>query len=137
MRDPLRPWRELPTWLAELDLNLAPLEANNPFSLSKSEIKWLEAALVSVPTIASRTPAFEAAIHPGENGWLAGSLEEWRAALGQALDPDLRSLCAERAYDDVWREYRPEVRAYQLRTTLLSFANPWELSWNYPPITIV
>jgi len=132
-QDPLRPWRELPAWLADLDLNLAPLEADNPFSLSKSEIKWLEAALVSVPTIASRTPAFETAIHPGENGWLAGSLEEWRAALVQALDPDLRSLCAERAYDDVWREYRPEVRAYQLRTTLLSFSKSLGIELELPP----
>jgi len=132
-RDPLRHWRELPTWLAELDLNLAPLEADNPFSLSKSEIKWLEAALVSVPTIASRTPAFEHAIQPGENGWLAGSLEEWAAALQEALDPDLRALCAERAYDDVWREYRPEIRAHQLRQTLLAFANHLDVELELPP----
>ena len=132
-RFPLRPWRELPAWLAELDLNLAPLEADNPFSLSKSEIKWLEAALVSVPTIASRTPAFESAIHPGENGWLAGTADEWRAALEQALEPGLRRLCGELAYEDAWREYRAEVRAHQLRRDLLAFSRRLGIPLELPP----
>jgi O-antigen biosynthesis protein len=118
--DPFLPWRELPAWLADLDLNLAPLEANNPFSLSKSEIKWLEAALVSVPTIASRTPAFEHAIHTGENGWLAESQDDWAQALQQSLDSDSRLGCGEQAYDDVWYEYRTDVRADELLHTLLS-----------------
>lgn len=131
--EPLRPWRQLPAWLGELDLNLAPLEADNPFSRSKSEIKWLEAALVSVPTIASRTPAFEHAIHPEENGWLAASPQEWLAALEQALDPDLRGRFASQAYSDACFDYRPEVRAHQLRHTLMAFAKSAGMELTLPP----
>jgi glycosyltransferase involved in cell wall biosynthesis len=132
-RDPLRPWRELPAWLADLDLNLAPLEGDNPFSLSKSEIKWLEAALVSVPTLASRTPAFESAIHPGENGWLATSQSEWAEALEQSLEVGLRSRLADQAYQDAWYEYRAEVRASQLLQTLQELSQSLEVELEFPP----
>jgi hypothetical protein len=50
-----------------LDINLAPLVMDNPFAQSKSEIKYMEAALVRAPTIASPTDAYRFAIRPGEN----------------------------------------------------------------------
>ena len=131
-RYPLRPWRELPAWLAGLDLNLAPLEADNPFSLSKSEIKWLEAALVSVPTVASRTPAFEFAIRPGENGWLAGNPAGWAAALEQALDEKQAGACAARAFADARDKYRCEVRAVRLLQTLRSLSQSLGVSLDLP-----
>ena len=41
-------WRELPWIIAQTDINLAPLEMDNPFCQAKSEIKFVEAALVGV-----------------------------------------------------------------------------------------
>src|SRR6185295_16575418 len=38
---PLVPWQELPGILAGVDVNLAPLEADNPFAACKSSIKFL------------------------------------------------------------------------------------------------
>ena len=50
---PLQPLCDLPAEMARFDINLAPLEYGNPFCEAKSELKFFEAALVDVPTIAS------------------------------------------------------------------------------------
>ncbi len=112
-RYPALPWRALPAWLAELDINLAPLVLDNPFSQSKSEIKYMEAALVGVPTLASPTDAFTATIRPGENGLLAASAQEWRAQLEQLMSPGLRQALGQAAYADAYSSYAPQVRAAQ------------------------
>ncbi len=112
-RYPALPWRDLPSWLARLDLNLAPLALDNPFSQSKSEIKYMEAALVGVPTLASPTDAFLAAIRPGENGLLAGSEQEWRSQLEQLMASALRQSIGQAAYADAHQKYTPQVRASQ------------------------
>src|SRR5258707_7777394 len=44
--------------IAETDINLAPLELGNSFCEGKSELKFFEAALVGVPTVASATETF-------------------------------------------------------------------------------
>lgn len=50
-------WTLLPSLVAEMDINLAPL-VDTVFNRAKSEIKWLEAALVGVTTIASDIGSF-------------------------------------------------------------------------------
>ncbi len=50
-------WKELPALISQMDINLAPL-VDTIFNQAKSEIKWLEAALVAVPTIASNVGGF-------------------------------------------------------------------------------
>lgn len=116
---PFEPWRKLPALLAQFDINLAPLVPGNPFSQSKSEIKYMEAGLVQVPTIASPTPAFSQAIQSGENGFLAQDMTSWTAALEQLLDdPTLRSKMAAEAHRRVRAEYPVEVRSVELTDTL-------------------
>ena len=65
------PLETLPVELARLDVNLAPLEVGNPFCEAKSELKFFEAALVDVPTVASPTEPYRASIRHGETGFLA------------------------------------------------------------------
>lgn len=67
---------------AETDINLAPLELGNPFSEAKSELKFFEAAVVGIPTVASATEPFVAAIEDGVSGFLVRDPEGW----GRALD---------------------------------------------------
>ena len=118
-RFPLVPWRRLPSILAQFDINLAPLVADNPFSQSKSEIKYMEAALVRVPTVASPTSAFAHAIASGENGFLAASVLEWQAAMSQLVEQtDLRQQMGSRAYADVITRYHPATRSIELVQTL-------------------
>jgi glycosyltransferase involved in cell wall biosynthesis len=72
---------ELLRAIAETDINLAPLELGNPFCEAKSELKFFEAGAVGVPTVASATEVFAAAIEDGTSGLLARDDAGWRAAL--------------------------------------------------------
>ena len=76
--------------IAETDINLAPLEIENPFCESKSELKFFEAALVGVPTVASATEPFRAAIEDGVTGFVARNSDDWRRALERLIASDSR-----------------------------------------------
>lgn len=124
-RIPAVPWRELPWLLADFDINLAPLVQDNPFARSKSAIKFMEAALVATPTIASPTDAFQHAIRHGENGLLAGDPSAWQEALTRLVsNPSLRRDLGARAARDVQRDDAPETRAKELAESLEA------LSWS-------
>jgi glycosyltransferase involved in cell wall biosynthesis len=118
-RVPLVPWQELPGLLAQFDINLAPLVCDNAFAQSKSEIKFMEAALVRVPTIASPIEAFSESICSGQNGWLANTSEDWDQALTAWVEDRAGRLrIADRAYADVLAGYHPGTRGKQLIETL-------------------
>lgn len=90
-------WDKLPDLISEVDINLAPL-VDSIFNRAKSEIKWIEAALVKVPTVASKIGAFSDAIVDGETGLLATD-EEWFDKLeALVLSPELRQKIADAAY---------------------------------------
>lgn len=111
----LVPWRRLPWLLGEFDINLAPLVMDNPFAQSKSEIKYMEAAMVGVPTVASPTDAFTFAIHSRQNGFLATSQEEWVDSLSALVeDSELRKTMSKVALETVIAEYHPATRAKEL-----------------------
>jgi glycosyltransferase involved in cell wall biosynthesis len=110
-------WREavplarLPEELARCDINIAPLEAGNPFCEAKSELKYFEAALVGVPTVASPTAPFRAAIRDGATGLLAADAADWRRHLQRLVtDASLRRRMGQEAYHDVLHRYGPERR---------------------------
>ena len=112
-------WHDWLTVQRSFDINLAPLETGNPFCDGKSEIKYTEAAVVGVPTIASRTGAFEFAIQDGETGFLADNDDEWADKLEALVtDPALRRRIGAAARADVLARYAPEVLGKQLVQTL-------------------
>ncbi|UCN15898.1 glycosyltransferase [Cellulomonas iranensis] len=88
-RLPMLPWYELPGRLRDVDVNLAPLVLDNTFNEAKSAIKWLEAALVETPTVASPTQPFREAIEDGRTGFLAADVDAWERAIGDLLDDAL------------------------------------------------
>jgi glycosyltransferase involved in cell wall biosynthesis len=118
-RLPFLPWPELFACLAEVDVNLAPLARPDPFSDAKSAVKYLEAAVMGVPTVATPTAAFRHAIRDGLNGLLAADGAAWRSALLRlAADPALRRLLGNAARDDAFLHYTPAVQAESLAAVL-------------------
>jgi hypothetical protein len=108
-------WRERLHLIGAVDIYLAPLDLDDLFCQAVSELKYVEAASVGVPTIASRTAPFEQAITHGENGLLAETMEEWATALELLIeDGDRRVSMGEQARGHVYRRYTPEVRGQEL-----------------------
>ena len=103
---PFVDWKELPKLISTVDINIAPLE-DSIFNAAKSENKWMEAALVKVPTIASNIGAFQIAIKDRETGLLCNDCTEWIQAMGELIeDPSMRERIAENAYKQCHTEYR-------------------------------
>jgi glycosyltransferase involved in cell wall biosynthesis len=110
-RIPFRPWLKLPGMLRDLDVNLSPLVLGSRFNEAKSAIKWLEAALVATPTIASPTEPFRDAIEDGVNGLLASTTEEWTAAIELLLTDELkRARIGQRARRDALVRWSPHLQ---------------------------
>lgn len=84
-RFPFTTWHQLPGLLVQTDICLAPLTGESVFNEAKSAIKWLEAALVETPTIASPTLPFREAIEHGRTGMLASTTAEWEEALEELV----------------------------------------------------
>jgi len=98
-------WQKLPELLSSIDINLAPL-TNTIFNSAKSEIKYTEAALVKVPTIASRINPFTFAIKHKETGFIAENEKEWFNCIEQLIiDEKLRQNIAMKAFEDVTEQY--------------------------------
>lgn len=96
---PFVEWTKLPELIAQVDINLAPL-INSVFNEAKSENKWIEAALVQVPTVASNLGAFKECIQNNVTGILCETLEEWNEALVTLIEePDKREKIALQAYE--------------------------------------
>lgn len=98
---PFTEWEKLPDLIASVDINLGPI-TESIFNEAKSENKWVEAALVKVPTIASNIGAFKRMIRHGETGLLCNTTEEWYHALALLIyNEKERKRLAENAYQYV------------------------------------
>jgi glycosyltransferase involved in cell wall biosynthesis len=118
-RIPPQPLRGLPSLLAGVDVNLAPLEPDNPFTEAKSCLKYLEAAVVGVPTVASARADFVRVIDSGANGMLADDPEGWRSALGALIESSgVRTDLGNAARRQVFDHCSTQARSHATRETL-------------------
>jgi glycosyltransferase involved in cell wall biosynthesis len=119
------PWYHVPLCYAMVDINLAPLELNHKFTESKSELKYFEAALMELPTVASDIAPFRVGITSGETGFLCGTNEEWFEALeGLVLDAELRARIGKAARADALNRYTTQVRSQELKPVLQQIVGP-------------
>lgn len=94
--------------LSEADIAIAPLEPIL-FNDAKSNIKYLEASILKIPSVCSARQAFRKAIQDDYNGFLVDTSEEWaEKLLLLARDAKLRQLIGQRAYQNVIEYYSPE-----------------------------
>jgi glycosyltransferase involved in cell wall biosynthesis len=109
---PLVAFRDLPGALSQFDINIAPLELENRFCQSKSELKFFEAALVKVPSIVSATDPFSLAIRSGEDGYTARNLSDWCNHLTHLVsDVSAREHMGRSAYNRAIDLYGPHRQA--------------------------
>lgn len=107
---PFVPYEQLFASIAAVDINLAPI-VNNPHRRSKSAVKFLEAALVGVPTVASNLEPYHDIIH-GKSGFLADDDESWYTALmALATNAALRRRIGQAAREQVLANDTTIVRA--------------------------
>lgn len=94
------PYPEFVAWLRAAltwDFAVAPL-ANTVFNSYKSDLKYLDYALLGLPAVYSDHPVYNRTVRQEETGLLAAdSPEAWGTALRRMLDPALRKTLAENA----------------------------------------
>lgn len=119
-RLPMMEWRDLPSVLRDLDVNLAPLELPSRFNESKSAIKWLEAALCATPTVASPSEPFREIVSHESNGLLAATAGEWQSSIDQLLcDRLLRERLGARARRDALLRWAPRQQGMRYHDILV------------------
>lgn len=96
---------------AMADISIAPLE-QSVFNDGKSNIKYLEAAVLGIPSVCSPSEEFRLTIESGKNGFLAQSQDEWEEfLLALVNDPALRESVGVAAREHVMSHFTPEAIA--------------------------
>ena len=104
--------------LRQADIAIAPLETGL-FADCKSEIKWLEAAVMGVPSVVSETARYQDVIEHGKNGLLAADNHAWFAGLERlVVDSELRQDMAKNAMKSALADYHPNKMAEAFRVLL-------------------
>jgi len=116
-------WKELPGFISSIDINIAPIESII-FNAAKSENKWVEAALVKVPTIASNYGAFRNVIKHNETGLLCSNINDWYIYLKKLIkNPELRKMIGENAYHFCKKKYNTIYSGRKLSLFINSITN--------------
>jgi glycosyltransferase involved in cell wall biosynthesis len=86
---PTVPFDQLIGQVSLNDINLCPLESENPFCECKSAVRWLAAAAVGVPSIVSPTQPLKNAVIHQISGIVASSDADWEEAIDDLVaSPD-------------------------------------------------
>jgi glycosyltransferase involved in cell wall biosynthesis/tetratricopeptide (TPR) repeat protein len=135
-------WDQTAYWsaLGAADINLAVLK-RTPFNDCKSEIKWLEAAMLGIPSVVSRTARHEEVIAEGVTGLMAETPEEWFDSLDALIsDRALRERIGRAAKSAVLERYGLERMAENIGAILnaaLMAARPSAQHPRRPKVLIV
>lgn len=104
--------------LAASDINLAVLKPD-AMTDCKSELKWLEAGVMGIPSVVSPTRNYLDVVRDGEDALLASGPAGWHSALSRLVrDPDLRLRIGEAARARALNEYAVVPMAANLRMIL-------------------
>lgn len=105
-------------FLSQADINIAPLEAGI-FADCKSEIKWLEAAMLEIPSVVTGTQTYLEVLEDGSDALIAYTPQDWFEKLDALVNsPELRHTIAQNAHAKAWRNYHPSTMAKNLKQIL-------------------
>ena len=117
------PHAELLENIKDFDINLAPLVIND-FNDGKSELKFVHAASVSVPTVASPTEHVRSVIINASNGYIADNSKDFKNILTQLIEDDLlRSKIGSNAYQTFIAKFTISTFVESLRLNILPIIN--------------
>ena len=110
--------------VSQFDINLAPL-ASNVFNDAKSNIKFLEASVVGVPSIVSSAESFLTIAKHQKTALVASSHQEWLDSLKSLIDsPVLRRDLGRSARQAVQEQYAPEKTQEKLNGIFIELGIP-------------
>ena len=98
----VRAYKDFPKWYAGqgYDIAIAPLK-DTDFNRAKSNIKWMEAAMLKIPMVASDVDPYKCITH-GFNGYLASNQEQWVRYLELLIENEQKRVeIGENAYQIV------------------------------------
>lgn len=108
---PFVAWQRLPALLRGVDLVLAPLQTC-AFNDAKSALKWLEAAPLETPCLASPRTGYLEAVEPDRDCLLAETPSQWYDELTRLIqDPDRATRLGDQARASVSRRFDTGHRA--------------------------
>jgi len=86
------------------DINVCPLQ-DTLFNRAKSNIRWMDGAALKIPSVVSRTRAYEC-VRDGEDGLIAQDEGEWIQALSRLIeDRSFRRRIGAQAHQRVWKDF--------------------------------
>ncbi|MCQ0988467.1 glycosyltransferase [Jiella marina] len=110
--------------LSAADINLAVLKPA-PTTDVKSEIKWLEAAMLGIPSVVSDTALYRDILDDGVDGLLCRTPEDWTRALERLVkDADLRRRVGEKAREKALTRYSIPAMAESITETIRAVTLP-------------
>ncbi len=111
-RLPSVPYARYLALLGESDISIAPLEPS-VFNDAKSNIKFLEAAILGMPSVCSPRAQFAAVMIDGQTGFMADDEAAWFAALDSlTADAALRARVGQAAHALAVARYAPAAIAH-------------------------
>ena len=106
-------FKKFMNWLSKTinwDIAVVPLE-DSPFNQCKSELKFIELAVLGLPGVYSNMCVYNGVVKDGFNGFLASNEDEWIEKIEKLiLDESLRRYIRQNALNKVLSDYRIEDR---------------------------
>jgi glycosyltransferase involved in cell wall biosynthesis len=110
-RHPFCSYEDYLALLSTCQISIAPLSPC-VFNDAKSNIKFLEAAALKIPSVCSPRLAFRSLIRHGTDGFLCSTSREWFSVLNELVtNKTLRRQVGEAAHALIMKQYTPEVVA--------------------------
>ena len=127
-------WEQLQKIIANIDINIVPIE-NSTFNFEYQN-KWIEAALVKVPTIASNYVEINKIIKPNETGFLCSDLNDWHITLESLINNEsLRKNIGIKAYQICKEEYNT-LNTYKKFVEFINSISAKHIGFFLPSINI-